>query len=261
MLHKQNGGVSSARNIGMDAACGEYIMFLDSDDELAPDCMSTLLDVLQKNQADIVSGGWSGETIAWREEKEVVVWKKDEALKKSLMDNPYTYSVWAKLFKKECVGNVRFCTDVRVNEDSLFVFEVLCRQPVFVGLKKVIYQYNYNPESASRAVFSEKYFDILRVSDFKYNVIQEQFPDFIEYAKNMQLKAQMNMLHLLALCEGNQYKSLKKELLGKVKQNRKYFIPEVDADKKWLRILDFNLYYAYKVAKKWMRRVSAKRAR
>lgn len=253
VIHKSNGGVSSARNAGMDAAYGDYFMFLDSDDELTVDCMNTLMAVANEKHAEVVSAQMCGDSMAWQENEDVVIWENEEPLKKSLMDNPYTYSACAKLFQRECVEDIRFRSDIRVNEDSLFVFEVLCRKPTFVGLKKAVYQYNYNSESASRAAFSEKYFDILHVAKIKYKMIQEQFPHLIKYAMNMQLKAQMNMLYNLAGCPEERYNILEKELISKVKENSKYFIPEVEADKKWLFIIDHNLYFMYKRLRQWNR--------
>lgn len=253
VIHKSNAGVSSARNAGMDAAHGDYFMFLDSDDELTVDCMSILLATLRENHADIVSALRCGDKMELSGNEDVLIWKNEEALKHSLMDNPYTYAAWAKLYKRELLEGVRFRSDIRVNEDSLFVFEVLCRKPTFVGLRKAVYQYNYNPGSVSRAVFSEKYFDILRVAKIKYKMIQDQFPHLIEDAMNMQLKAQMNMLHVLAGCPDERYNILEKELISKVKENSKYFIPEVEADKKWLFIIDHNLYFIYKRLRQWNR--------
>ena len=84
-------------------------------------------------------------------------------------------------------------------------------------------------------------------------MIQDQFPHLIEYAMNMQLKAQMNMLHVLAGCPDERYNILEKELISKVKENSKYFIPEVEADKKWLFIIDHNLYFIYKRLRQWNR--------
>ena len=55
IITKKNGGVSSARNIGLHNCHGDYVMFLDADDYLTQDCIETLIDELKKNNADIVS--------------------------------------------------------------------------------------------------------------------------------------------------------------------------------------------------------------
>ena len=249
VIHQQNAGVSTARNQGLDMATGNYIAFLDADDELTTDCLKKLIETAVENHADIVAGKCSSDRKSTNPLGEITVWRGEEALKNALMDNPFTYSAWAKLFRRECIGNTRFVPEIKINEDSYFIFQLVAKKPTFVGIEDEVYLYRENPDSASRAVFSDKFFDILRVADLKYKTIQKDFPNLIKLANNMQLKAKMNLLKLLALRTSIEYYKLERTLLAWVQENQGFYISAIDSDDKWMFILKNHFYFVYKVIK------------
>ena len=247
VFHKQNGGVSSARNAGIENANGDFITFVDADDTITEDCLAVLFSELQKNGADIVSGLEKNDSSL---RTECIIWKGEDSVLATLGDHPLTYAAWAKLYKREAIGDIRFRDGIRINEDSLFVFEILLNCPIFVGINKKIYSYRKTDQSASRAEFSEKYFDILRVSEIKYKMIQQKFPEFLAQAENVRLKAKMNLLHILAMRTQGEYKEQEKSLLKDVRENAKYYISATKADDRWMFILKFHLYWLYAIIKR-----------
>ena len=156
VFHQKNLGVSLARNQGIDEATGNYVVFLDADDELIEDCLAKTVNIAEETNADVVAGRSCENQELFQDR---IIWTGAEALENSLKDHLFTYSACAKLIRREFIGKTRFTPDIRINEDSYFVFQLLCKQNVFVLTNDVIYFYRANSESSSRTVFSEKYFD------------------------------------------------------------------------------------------------------
>ena len=249
VLHTPNAGVSSARNQGIELATGNYIAFLDADDELTDDCLEKLTKTAVSDNADIVAGRYcSGQNSAEQKEHKFI-WREQEAIKNSLMDNPFTYSACAKLYRTDFIDETRFDSRLKVNEDSYFVFQLLCKKPTFIALEDKIYLYRNNPESATNEAFSSKFFDVLRVADLKSEIVEQQFPEMMDLAINMQLKARMSLLRVLAVRTKNEYHDLENEMLVWIKRNRQFYIPATKDDERWMFILKHHLYYIYKTAK------------
>lgn len=245
-IRKENGGVSSARNAGIAAASGEMLTFVDGDDELKENGLEALIEARQRAGADIVAAWYDmGAPIPYPEAGDVV-WKGTEALQKSLEDHPLTYSAWAKLYTREIIGDTRFQEGIRVNEDSLFVFRLLCKQPCFAGIKDVVYFYRPNAASASRAAFSEKYFDITRVADVKQQLILQQYPQLEAAARNMKLKAELSLLNNLSSCPGSTYRAQEKALLHNLRAGKTYYISATRKDDLLFFLMTHHLYYPFK---------------
>lgn len=245
VFHQKNLGVSLARNQGIDEATENYVVFLDADDELIEDCLAKTVNIAEETNADVVAGRSCENQELFQDR---IIWTGAEALENSLKDHLFTYSACAKLIRREFIGKTRFTPDIRINEDSYFVFQLLCKQNVFVLTNDVIYFYRANSESSSRTVFSEKYFDILKVSDLKYKKIEEQFPQMHDLAKNMLLKARMNVLRILAVRTRDEYRDVEKKLLEYILDNKEDYIPSSKECNQWMFILSHHLFYVYKFA-------------
>ena len=245
VFHQKNLGVSLARNQGIDEATGNYVVFLDADDELIEDCLAKTVNIAEETNADVVAGRSCENQELFQDR---IIWTGAEALENSLKDHLFTYSACAKLIRREFIGKTRFTPDIRINEDSYFVFQLLCKQNVFVLTNDVIYFYRANSESSSRTVFSEKYFDILKVSDLKYKKIEEQYPQMHDLAKNMLLKARMKVLRILAVRTRDEYRDVEKKLLEYILDNKEDYIPSSKECNQWMFILSHHLFYVYKFA-------------
>jgi len=131
VLHKDNGGVSSARNAGLDLAKGEYVGFVDGDDLVLPDMYSRLLKEAEDGDFDLVQcdyhnyfpdGSVRPEHAPLREAQ----WTRNRDVVLADIRSEIMNSVWTKIIRRECIGSLRFDENLSIAEDALFVFNV-CR--------------------------------------------------------------------------------------------------------------------------------------
>ena len=161
-----NGGVSRARNIGLDNASGEYIAFIDSDDRVHRQYFGILTHYSQKLNADIVSADYV-QTAAFIEDKEI---ETDSVQYLSfdgygaLKHKQNRFYVWGKLFSREAVGGIRFDEDLGFGEDNLFVLDVYGKNKNLrtVMLKCALCYYFVREQSASRENFIEKQIELYK---------------------------------------------------------------------------------------------------
>ncbi|MDB4734244.1 glycosyltransferase [Akkermansiaceae bacterium] len=169
VIHKKNTGVSDTRNKGLDFASGDYIGFVDGDDEVYPDMFEFLLGNALKYNADISHCGFElvnpDQTIAINGTGEIVIQNRKESIASLLQGKLFEPSNCNKLFKREVLGGVSYASDVRINEDLLFNVESFnqCNCAIYEDVVK--YRYMYNPSSVARSGFDlSKQRDVLTVA-------------------------------------------------------------------------------------------------
>ena len=151
-IHKQNGGLSSARNCGIEAATGEYLAFVDSDDVVHADMISVLVKNLERNGADL-SGmayrNFSGECPTEAQEKKCRVICGRDRVERYLLKENRLYCVVRYLYKRDTLGSQRFDERIRLGEDQDFIFRYAQKCSVLAMSDYDGYFYRQNMQSMS----------------------------------------------------------------------------------------------------------------
>lgn len=180
VIHKVNNGVSSARNTGLEMAKGDWVYFVDSDDELYPNALETLFH-FTNNKIDMVMAGYSViqqdgfVQIASSDEINKTL-TKDEAVRQMYKPEYYNYLgyLWIKLFRKSLIlkHNLMMNEDIYFNEDRLFSIEYMCKleNKVFFTTTPV-YKYYLRNDSAMASI--GKSFNPKFITDFDAFVLMK----------------------------------------------------------------------------------------
>lgn len=160
-LYKENGGQSSARNFGLDAAKGEYITFVDADDKLDPRFCETMLAAL--GDADIAICGFTHKPAGFTH-VDAEVYSPAYFIEKTLYQTRFHNSACATLYRRSLFEKERFCEGLYYEDLDIFyrLVEASGKDVVWIGVP--MYFYRENPTSFINS-FSDKRLDALAVTE------------------------------------------------------------------------------------------------
>ena len=173
VIHKPNGGLSDARNAGMEKATGRYVLFVDSDDYLEPGSVEKLLSWIDSTDADIaflhsrkVYPDGTSEDLGENLIREEILGKSREAVLRFLVKCPkFPASAWGKIYRRAFLleHDFHFPYDRRLSEDLQYSLDLFLTAEKFAYLDFPYYCYRQNRAgSICNTVNARYYFDTFR---------------------------------------------------------------------------------------------------
>lgn len=165
VIDKPNGGLSSARNAGLDRASGDYICFVDSDDYIDERMVATLIGNIDESGAQVAKMEWTtfDERVDFRYSNDIRV--VDDDVERYLLVNNNLYCVVRYMFPKSLIGDTRFDESLKMAEDQDFIYQVVTKAGSIVESNYAGYFYYQNVQSISHGVVKDNHFFDLQVRE------------------------------------------------------------------------------------------------
>lgn len=164
VIHKENGGVASARNIGLEASNGAYLSFIDPDDWVKPEFLEEMLEVLQKENADMALCGttrvWDDGSVTEEILPEKRCFELDEIQMLMTHGNWYYAVLWNKLYRRESFDGVHFPQNY-IHEDEAVLHRVVGNCRKIAMIPQILYIYRQSDDSIMRRAFNIHRTDML----------------------------------------------------------------------------------------------------
>lgn len=227
VVHKEkNGGLAEARNTGMDAATGDYLFFVDSDDWLAADTLERLYEGLKKYQADCCVGACvtvlekadGKREIQRSSQRPERVETAQEAMEHVLLAGSSSCN---RLYKREMLEGLRF-PGGRINEDEPFALRAYGRMERIAFLDCETYFYRKRANSITTSAFSVKMADCVYNGRDNLAFVTGKAPELIPAAEFKYCKSLLwCYVNLRKLRNDDQAKALRRQFRREIRENRK----------------------------------------
>lgn len=185
VIHQKNGGLSAARNAGIEIAKGSYLGFVDSDDYIAEDMYELLYNNLKKEDADLATVGfldiYAGKEPVVKEQKYLVT-DMIGAAKITFEGKLSTISATNKLYKREIFEHVRYPVGM-ITEDAAVILDVLEQTSKVVIDTSQKYYYYHRENSISSNHFTMKDLDMIKAWEDNESRVLEKYPELVNVVR------------------------------------------------------------------------------
>lgn len=181
VVHTENAGVASARQLGVSFAAGEYVIHIDSDDWIEPNMLSDMMNEI--SDADILVSDYYYNTKHGQTYVRQVDCTTSEELLEKIIKGEVFGSLWHKLIRRNLYQNIEFNTDLTFCEDQLLLFKILTTyQCKVINLHKAYYHYECNDGSITQRTDREYFDNKIKYEDYALRVLS---PLSFRYIRNI----------------------------------------------------------------------------
>ena len=225
VIHKKNGGLSDARNAGLDAAGGQYICFIDSDEWVMKDMIEKLLTSAVKEGADICACGIMD---CYPDHQTIRTAKylkggSEEIYRRLYNETEYPVSAWGKIYRRSCWDRLRFPVG-RICEDAFTTYLLIDRAACLVQIPEVLYCYRIRENSIMRSPFTAQRMDEEKAWRYNAQFIRDKYPSVSAMAFDFYLKKVNRLAHTITAESRILYRKQYRYLRSVLRRNTGYIL-------------------------------------
>lgn len=238
IVNQKNQGLSGARNSGLKHTTGDYVTFVDSDDQVTPHMIADLVHTIQSTHADISVCSFkelypSGKTVGFSHHYPAQVFDTASALKAMLKEQGFMLSTTMKLFPTKYFKNLKFPIG-KLHEDVGTTYKLFFKAHQIAFIPQEDYLYIHHRESIINQSFDDRKFDLITLTDQMCDDINTKFPQLENVTNARRMRARFSILRQIPLNH-----SRLSELTSFLKTHQSYLIHNPEAtfkDKLALRL-------------------------
>lgn len=225
VIHKENGGLSDARNFGMKYITGEYTLFLDSDDYIEKNCIETLLKVAQENKSDIVQSGFYYDYDTYllyddryyTEDSPIVNLDNNSLMRELVINERVKNFVWGKLYKSELIRDKYFKKGV-LFEDVFWAHNIMKDVKKYTIIHKLLWYYTQREDSIV-GKYSSKNLDILKGLKERKEFLKINYPNLLREINKLIFTTSMLHYNIILKLRDSNLEIAKKEIKEDILKN------------------------------------------
>ncbi len=224
LLDKPHGGLSSARNLGLQYCKGEFIAFIDSDDWVEENYLEELINGFTEEDIDITQCGHvrrkdNQKILRQRNVEEKIMDTQDLIWHEHLVTGNLNTMVWGKIFRKSLIENFRF-QENHDYEDGMFIIDILEHTRKVKTINKLLYNYRKNPASITQSgMTAQKIYDCFYAAEYVLDKVRNYKPSYTIYARYAFCSKCIRLYYILWLKKDPARKCLQDEVLDKFYEN------------------------------------------
>jgi len=202
VYHKENGGLSDARNYGVERATGDYIGFVDSDDYIDSEMYEELYEAIKKENVDVVECNlkiiYPDRVELFTEQKYYNVYTKQEYLEEYLKIEKIFGSACVRLIKSDIAKKLKFPVG-KLYEDTYYAYDLIEKVDRYVIMNSPYYNYLMRENSITNTKFNPRIFDLIEIVEKFHKMTYKNYSSLTEAADCRKMYAYFSVLNSILL--------------------------------------------------------------